>query len=211
MRRTTVLIADDHAVVREGVVALLKAHDFEVIGAVDDGEQLVEAAGRLRPDIIVADLSMPGMSGLHALVRLKAESVVSKVIVLTMHDDATLAARAMRAGAAGFLVKTSAGEELVTAIHQVLQGRIYLAPAVTKPVLEQLAASPSESEPRLSARQLDVLRLILEGRRMKEIAEALQLSTRTVETHKYQIMAILGVSSTAELVRYALEHRLILE
>jgi len=211
MRRTTVLIADDHAIVREGVVALLKAHDFEVIGAVDDGEQLVEAAGRLRPDIIVADLSMPGMSGLHALVRLKAESVVSKVIVLTMHDDATLAARAMRAGAAGFLVKTSAGEELVTAIHQVLQGRIYLAPAVTKPVLEQLAASPSESEPRLSARQLDVLRLILEGRRMKEIAEALQLSTRTVETHKYQIMAILGVSSTAELVRYALEHRLILE
>ena len=208
MRRTTVLIADDHAIVKEGVVGLLKAHDFDVVGAVDDGEQLVELASRLRPDVIVTDLSMPGQSGLQALVRLKAGSVNSKVIVLTMHDDAEAAARVMRAGASGFLLKTSAGEELVAAIRQVLQGRIYLTPSITRSVLEQLASARDQSEPQLTARQLDVLRLILEGRRMKEIAEALQLSPRTVETHKYQIMETLGVQSTAELVKYALKHGL---
>ena len=209
MRRPTVLIADDHTIVKEGLVALLKEHDFDVVGAVSDGQALVDAATRLHPDVIVTDLSMPGLSGIDVLTRLKAARIDSKVIVLTMHNNAELATRAMRAGAHGFLLKYSAGEELLNAIQQALEGRVYLTPALTREVIEQMAAPASQSRAELTPRQLDVLRLILEGRRMKEIAAALSLSTRTVETHKYQMMETLGVGSTAELVKYAIEHKLI--
>ena len=211
MRRHTVLIADDHAIVKEGLVRLLREHDFDVVGAVSDGNALVEAAARLRPDVIVTDLSMPGLSGLDVLARLKSQRVDSKVIVLTMHDNAELAARAMRAGACGFLLKHAAGDELLNAIQQALEGRVYLTPALTKAVIEQMAAPAGQSEAQLTARQLEVLRLILQGRRMKEIAATLNLSSRTVETHKYQMMEVLGVGSTAELVKYAVQHHLIAE
>ncbi len=209
MRQPTVLVADDHAIVKEGLVSLLREHDYDVISAVADGHELIEAAIRLRPDVIVTDLSMPGLSGLDVLERLKAEHVTSKVVVLTMHRDGDLAARALRAGASAFLLKHSAGDELLTAIQQALEGRVYLTPALTKEVIERMAGSPDRAEPQLTARQRDVLRLILEGRRMKEIGASLQLSTRTVETHKYQMMQILRLNSTAELVKYAIEHRLI--
>jgi len=208
-RRITVLLADDHAIVREGLVSLLTEHDLAVVGAVGNGHELLEAARRLRPDVIVTDISMPGPSGLDVLAQLKAERLASKVIVLTMHNDAELATRATRAGASAFLLKHSAGDELVNAIHQALQGRVYLTPAVTKAVMERLGTNAPRSEPTLTPRQLDVLRLIMEGRRMKEIAATLDLSPRTVETHKYELMRVLDVHSTAELVRYAIEHRLI--
>jgi DNA-binding NarL/FixJ family response regulator len=211
MRRNTVLIADDHTIVAEGLVSLLTEHDFDVVGTVADGRMLLEAAMRHRPDVIVTDLSMPELSGLEVLTRLKAERIDSKVVVLTMHNNAELAVRAMRAGASGFLLKESAGEELVTAIRQVLQGRIYLTAAVTKDVLDGMAAARDLPGPDLTSRQRDVLRLLLKGQRMKEIAANLHLSPRTVETHKYEMMEVLGVHSTAELVKYALEHRLILE
>jgi len=133
----------------------------------------------------------------------------SKIIVLTMHHDAELATRVMRAGASGFLLKHSAGEELLTAINQAVEGRVYLTPAMTREVIERMAVSSSEPEPQLTARHREVLRLILEGRRMKEIAAALNLSARTIETHKYEMMDVLGVHSTAELVRYAIEQKLI--
>ena len=141
MRRYTVLVADDHAIVKEGLVNLLKEHDFDVVGAVGDGHELMDAAMRLRPDLIVTDLSMPGLSGIDVLTRLKAEHVDSKVIVLTMHQDADLATRAMRAGACGFLLKHSAGEELLNAIQQTVEGRVYLTPTLTKEVLERMAIS----------------------------------------------------------------------
>src|SRR4030095_9971029 len=176
MRRYTVLVADDHAIVREGVVNLLKEHDFDVVGAVGNGQELMDAAVRLRPDLIVTDLSMPGLSGIDVLTRLKAEHVNSKVIVLTMHQDADLATRAMRAGASGFLLKHAAGEELLNAIQQAVEGRVYLTPTLTREVLERMAISGSQPEPQLTARQRDVLRLIVEGRRMKEIAAVLALS-----------------------------------
>jgi DNA-binding NarL/FixJ family response regulator len=211
MRRNTVLIGDDHTIVAEGLVSLLTEHDFDVLGSVADGRMLLEAAMRHRPDVIVTDLSMPELSGLEVLARLKAERIDSKVVVLTMHNDAELAARAMRAGASGFLLKEAAGEELVTAIRQALQGRIYLTAAVTKDVMDRMAASQDLPGPDLTSRQRDVLRLLLKGQRMKEIAANLHLSPRTVETHKYEMMEALGVHSTAELVKYALEHRLILE
>jgi DNA-binding NarL/FixJ family response regulator len=211
MRRNTVLLADDHAIVQEGLARLLADNDFDVVGAVGDGGLLIDTAKRLRPDVIVTDLSMPGLSGLDVLARLKAEGVDSKVIVLTMHSDANLATIAMRAGAAGYLLKESAGEELLTAIRVALQGRVYLTPALTKEVMERMAGSSGASEPQLTPRQRDVLRLIVKGQRMKEIAANLGLSTRTVETHKYEMMETLGLHSTAELVRYALDRRLNLD
>ena len=211
MRRNTVLLADDHAIVMEGLARLLKDHDFDVVGAVGDGQALIDAAKRLRPDVIVTDLSMPGLSGLDVLARLKAEGIDSKVIVLTMHKDADLATVAMRGGASGFLLKESAGDELLAAIRQALQGGVYLAPALTRDVMERMTGSSGASEPQLTVRQRDVLRLIVKGQRMKEIAANLGLSARTVETHKYEMMETLGLHSTAELVRYALDRRLNLD
>jgi DNA-binding NarL/FixJ family response regulator len=192
----------------EGLARLLKDHDFDVVGAVGDGQALIDAAKRLRPDVIVTDLSMPGLSGLDVLARLKAEGIDSRVIVLTMHKDADLASVAMRGGASGFLLKESAGDELLAAIRQALQGGAYIAPALTREVIERMAGA---SEPQLTVRQRDVLRLIVKGQRMKEIAANLGLSTRTVETHKYEMMETLGLHSTAELVRYALDRRLNLD
>lgn len=208
MRRATVLIADDHTIVMEGLVSLLK-EEFDVVGAVGDGQALLESARRLRPEVIVTDISMPGLSGLDVLRRLGAEHAGCKVVVLTMHDDAAMAARAIRDGASGFLLKQAAGEELVTAIRQALQGRVYLSPAVTRNVMAHMVAPGSERGVHLTPRQTEVLRLIAEGRRMKEIAAILDLSTRTVETHKYEMMQALDLHSTAELVRYAIQHRLI--
>ena len=179
-----------------------------MVGAVGDGQSLIDASRRLRPDVIVTDLTMPGLSGLDVLILLKAERIESKVVVLTMHNDGEKAAQALRAGASAFLLKESAGEELVNAIRQALQGRISLTPAVTRAVMERMAAADGPPEPALTPRQRDVLRLIVKGQRMKEIASALELSTRTVETHKYEMMQVLGLHSTAELVRYALTQRL---
>jgi len=208
-RSTTVLVADDHAIVMEGLVSLLKEHHFDVVGAVGDGEKLIEAARRLKPDVIVTDLSMPGLSGLDVLVKIKEERIESKVVVLTMHNDADRATQALKAGASAFLLKESAGEELVNAIQQALQGRVFLTAAVTRSVIERMADSGGQPAPHLTSRQLDVLRLIVKGQRMKEIGASLKLSTRTVETHKYEMMQALGLKSTAELVRYAIEQRIV--
>ena len=208
--RATVLLADDHAIVRDGIAKLLADFGFEVVGAVGDGQALLEACNRLDPDVIVTDISMPGpVNGLDAVARLRDAGCRGKIIVLTMHHDAELAAHATRAGASGYLLKHSAGGGLVSAIEQALQGRVYLTPAVTKELLERLVSGPGRDVPQLTPRQREVLRLIADGMRMKEIASTLGLSTRTVETHKYEMMRILGVDSTATLVRYALEHGLI--
>jgi DNA-binding NarL/FixJ family response regulator len=208
MRRHTVLLADDHAIVTDGLARILKEAHFDVVGAVRDGQQLLEAARRLRPDVIITDLSMPGLSGIDALARLKAEHVQSRVIVLTMHHDAELATDAIRAGALGFLLKESAGEELLTAVRRALDGNVYITPTVTQEVMDCMARPAKPKAPQVTPRQQDILRLIVKGQRMKEIAAHLGLSTRTVEGYKYEMMEALGVTSTAELVRYALERRL---
>ena len=203
-RRTRVLLADDHAIVAEGLATLLKGH-FDLVGTVGDGSELIDAARQLRPDVVVADIAMPVLSGLEALRRLKAARSDAKVIFLTMHADAHLASEAFRAGARGYVLKQSAGEELIAAIREVLQGRTYLTPLITKDVIATLTESTPQPAVKLTPRQREVLRLIAEGRRMKEIAAILELSTRTVETHKYEMMRVLGVESTAELVRYAIQ------
>jgi DNA-binding NarL/FixJ family response regulator len=207
MRRATVIIADDHLILAEGLVSLLKDH-FEVVGTAANGEALVELAVRLRPEVIVVDVNMPGLNGLDAVTLLKKKGITSKFVILTMHGEVAIATRAIRAGASGFLLKYSAGEELVDAINEVLRGHPYLTPAITKDVLAALAAPDTEPKVSLTMRQREVLRLIVKGHRMKEIAAMLNLSTRTVETHKYEIMRQLGVQSTVELVRFALERGL---
>jgi DNA-binding NarL/FixJ family response regulator len=204
MRRTTVLLADDHAILAEGLASLLKGH-FDLVGTVGDGRRLLDAARELRPDVIVADIAMPVLSGLQALCLLKAEGLDAKVIFLTMHADAQLATEALRAGASGYVLKHSAGEELIRAIQEVVEGRVYLTPLLTKEVITTLTEPTTQPAVQLTPRQREVLQLIAEGRRMKEIAATLQLSTRTVETHKYQMMQALGVDSTAALVRYAIQ------
>jgi DNA-binding NarL/FixJ family response regulator len=207
MRRPTVLLADDHAIVTDGLARILTAAHFDVVGAVRDGQPLLDAAARLRPDLIITDLSMPGLSGLDALARLRAAHVQSRVIVLTMHHDADLATDAIRSGASGFLLKEASGDELLTAVRHALDGKVYISPAVTQEIMERMAGPAKAKEPQVTPRQRDILRLIVKGQRMKEIAATLGLSTRTVEGHKYQMMEALGVTSTAELVRYALERR----
>jgi DNA-binding NarL/FixJ family response regulator len=210
MPRTTVLLADDHAGIIESLARLLTEHHFDVVGTVGDGHQLVDAALRLRPDVIVTDLSMPGPTGLAVLARLKAEQVESKVIVLTMHHDADVASAAIGAGASGFLLKNAAGEELVAAIHEVLRGHVYLTPLM-RDVRPRILDPWRATEPRLSVRQRDVLRLIVKGQPMKEIAASLALSEPTVEAHRNEMMEVLGLHSTAELVRFALDRRLALD
>ncbi len=207
MRRSTVLLADDHVVFTDGIVRILKEH-FDVVGTVKDGSSLVEAAGRLHPDVIVADISMPMLSGLEGLRQLKANAADNRVIFLTMHADPKLAAEAFRLGARGFVLKQSSGEELVNAIASVLEGHKYMSAALTDDVLA-LMAGPAAAGVELSLRQKEVLRLIVNGHRMKEIAATLDLSPRTVETIKYEMMRDLNVHSTAELVRYAIEQRLV--
>ena len=207
-RRQTVLLADDHPIVTEGLSRILREAGFDVVGAVRDGQQLIDAAKRFRPDVIITDLSMPGLTGLDVLARLKTERLPSRVLVLTMHHDADLASDAIRGGASGFLLKESAGDELLTAVRHALEGKVYITPDVTKEVMERLSGVPKPKEPQLTPRQRDILRLIVKGQRMKEIAANLGLSTRTVEGHKYEMMEILGVASTAELVRYAIDRRL---
>lgn len=207
MNRPRLLIADDHTIVVEGLRRLV-ADTFDLVGTVGDGEALVEAAASLEPDVILADISMPRLSGIEAVRHLRAAGSTARVIVLTMHTDPYVAVEALRAGAAGYLLKHSAGEELIHAVQEVLAGRTYLTPLIAEAVLTVLRDPPDGKgapEARLTPRQREVLRLVAEGRTLKQIASRLQISRRTVEAHKYELMRALGVGSTAELVLYAVK------
>ena len=206
MRRPKVLLADDHRIVMEGLASLLR-DACELVALAANGNELVEAARRTSPDVVVADMSMPGLSGLDALRRLKSEGVSAKVLFLTMHRDAALAAEALRAGASGYLLKQSAGEEVIPAIEEALAGRVFVSPEIASEVFAALAGAVPPAA-RLTARQHDVLRLVVEGKTMKEVAAALKLSRRTVETHKYEMMQTLGVQTSGELIQYAFRHGL---
>ena len=210
MAKTKVLLADDHAVVAQGLEALLK-DDFDLVGIVHDGRALLDAAEALRPDVIVTDISMPLLNGLDAIRQIRVRWPGMKVIVLTMHRETQLAVDAFRAGASGYMLKVSPGEELITAITQIAQGRAYVTTLLTKDlitVLMEASREGSSSSP-LTPRQREVLQLIAEGRTMKEVASILKISPRTAESHKYEIMQTLGVETTAALVQYAVRLRLV--
>jgi DNA-binding NarL/FixJ family response regulator len=210
MKRPRILVADDHRIVADGLRSLLEP-TFELVEFVEDGRQLVSAAKRLAPDVIVADITMPELNGLDAVEQLRLAGCKARVVFLTMHKDATYAARALRAGASGFVLKHSASSELVTAIRESLLGRTYVTPVIAE-ILDRLTSSRSAEADNglmLTPRQREVLQLFAEGRSAKEVAAALHISVRTAENHKARIIAILGVSTTAELVQCAIRHGLI--
>lgn len=206
LSRTRVLLADDHRMVAEALAALLK-DSFELVALVEDGYSLIEEAARLKPDVIVTDVFMPLLNGIDAARQLKNRGVQSKVVFLTVHADARIAAEAFRAGAAGFVSKESAGEELIQAIQDAVQGRIYITPLIAGDMIDILIEAKTAApgiDPTLTPRQREVLQLIGEGRTMKEIANILGISARTAETHKYETMEALGVQTTAELIHWAI-------
>ncbi len=209
MRKPRVLLADDHRIVAEGLQHLLSA-DFDLVAIVEDGPSMIEATKRLRPDVIVADISMPGMSGLDALRALRKEVPEVRVVFLTMHGELAYARRALAEGALGFVIKHSASDELVLAIRSALEGRTYVTPALAG----ELFRTPGREKPRapvetLTARQREILQLLAAGRSAKEIAAILGISSRTVEFHKYRMMETLGLHSSAELVTFAIKQGIV--
>ena len=211
MTRARVLLADDHWLVAEGLKSLLSV-EFDLVGVVEDGRALVAAAKQLRPDVIVADITMPHLNGLDALPHLKKEDPSVKVVFLTMHKDVAYARRALESGASGFVLKHSAATELIDAVRAAVKGKTYLTPALAGEVLQAMRQGPeSGSDPvaLLTPRQREILQLVAEGRSAKEIGAALDISARTVEFHKYQMMEALGVRASAELVHFAIKHGIV--
>ncbi|RJT26613.1 DNA-binding response regulator [Mesorhizobium waimense] len=202
------ILADDHLMVAEALGRLI-AEVADLVGRAADGQQLVESARRLKPDIIVSDITMPVMSGLDALRQLKSEQSSARFIFLTVHTEASVAAEAMRAGACGYLLKAAAGEELLDAIRAVMAGRIYLTPHIAGDVLRTISQPADHGEHHLTSRQREILGLIAQGKRMKEIAGDLKISVRTVEDHKSQLLHVLGAKRTADLIRFAVKQGLI--
>ena len=210
MNRAKILLADDHTLMAEALQHLLQA-DFDVVGRVSDGRALLKAAEELKPDLVVVDIAMPLLNGLDAGERLKALHPDIKVIYLTQNREPRVAAEAFRRGASAYLLKDSAASELTTAIREALRGRSYVSPLVARGMLDR--ASDSMADPlslrELSPREREVLQLLAEGKSMKEVAAVLEISPKTVEFHKYRIMELLGVKTTAELVQHAIKIGLI--
>jgi len=204
-----VLLADDHALLL-GALAKLLAGECEIVGQVSDGRTLVAAAETLKPDLIVLDIAMPLLNGLEAGRQIKQRLRNVKLVFMTMNEDADLAAEAFRSGASGYLLKRSAASELATAIREVMRGRSYVTQLVTGGLVGSLM-HPDHHRPshELTPRQREVLQLLAEGHSMKEVANVLELTPRTVAFHKYRMMEQLGVKSTAELIQYAVKHHIV--
>ena len=204
---TRILIADDHKIVRDGLKRILAATaDLEVAGEAASGDEALALVKANDYDIAMVDMSMPGLSGIALIKRLKAEKPKLKVLVLSMHGEHQYAARALKAGASGYLTKDSAAEQLLGALRKIAGGGVHISDAAASALVSAQAVTSHES---LSDREFEVMRLLVEGLGPSEIGERLHLSVKTVSTHKTRILEKLGVGSTAELVRYALEHKLI--
>jgi DNA-binding NarL/FixJ family response regulator len=203
MTRPRILLADDHTLMAEALRALLQT-DFDVVGTVADGRALLQAAAALKPEVVVVDIGMPLLNGLDAGEQLKTLQPDVKVIFLTQNREPRYAVEAFRRKASGYLLKDSAASELTTAIRDALQGRCYISPQIASDVMTQALEPEHERAGRdLSSREREVLQLLAEGQSMKEVAAVLDISPRTVEFHKYRIMAALGVKTNAELVQQA--------
>ena len=209
--RPRVLLADDHRIVAQGLKSILST-EFDLAGVVEDGRAMVEAAKTLRPDVIVADVSMPLLNGIDALEMLRQQGIGIPVVFLTMHGHAGYARRALSAGAAGSVLKHAAPEELVQAIRAALDGGTFVSPALARAVFESTPQGGAEAGERialLTARQREMVRMLADGLTAKEIARKLGVSSRTVESQKYQIMESLGAQSSAELIRLAIRHGIV--
>lgn len=211
MKRARVLLADDHFVVAEGLKSIL-ASEFDLVGAVSDGHKLLEAARTLQPDAIVADISMPQLNGIEALEAMRREALEIPVVFLTMHREVEYATHALEAGASGYVLKHAAPDELLQAVRIALAGGVFVSPTLAGELF-QAARGRSRDKVRsgavLSQRQREILRLLGDGKSAKEIAKALDISPRTVEFHKYNMMELLSLKNGAELIHYATKHGLI--
>lgn len=207
----SVVLADDHQVVRDGLKTLLEAQaDIRVVGSVADGREAVASAAQLKPDVVVMDISMPDMNGVEAARRIHAARAQTRIVMLSMHSDAEHVYRALEAGATGYLLKNSAGSELVAAVRAVHAGRRYLTEKINELVIagylgENRAVSPLES---LSKRERDILQHIVDGRNNRETAELLHISVKTVETYRSRMLQKLGIKNVTELVKFAITHGL---
>lgn len=215
MRRIRVLLADDHTILREGVKGLLeKAEDMEVVGEAADGSEAVAKAQHLSPDVMLMDITMPGMNGLEATRQIKALKPEIKVLILTMHESNQYISQFLRSGASGYVLKDTAASELVGAIRAVYEGNAFLYPSIARKLLEEYlqkveSGEESESFDGLTEREQEILKMVAEGRTNKEIADTLSLSIRTVQAHRANLMGKLHMHDRTELVRYAIRKGLI--
>jgi len=208
MRKPRILLADDHALVLEGFRRILEGH-YELVGTVGDGRALLEAAKTMHPDIVILDISMPLLNGIDAAAQLKKICPKAKLIIMTMHADTDYVRSAFEAGASAYVLKRSAVDELEQAIRAVLEGHSYITPLITKELVDVFLATGSEKSGGLTPRQREVLQHLAEGRTAKEIANLLNITSRTVEFHKGQIMDHLNLRTTADLIKYALTHGIV--
>ena len=212
-KKITVLVCDDHALFREGVKTILNSQpDIEVVGEASDGKEAVQEAIRLSPDIILMDISMPVLKGFDAVRRIKKVRPDTKILILTVYDDEDLVARCLDAGAAGYVLKDSPPLQLVYAIQTVHHGEQYMSPRVLTGVVRQYIAQPADFRggyDLLSDREREILVLLAEGQSLKEIATRLNMSVKTVDAHKYNLMRKLDLHDRSELIRYAIRKRLV--
>jgi DNA-binding NarL/FixJ family response regulator len=208
--RTRVLLADDHTLITAALRKLLEG-EFEVVGSVEDGRALLNAAIDLRADVVVLDIGLPLLNGLDAGQQLRERHPEIKIVYLTQNRDPNLAAEAFRRKASGYLLKNSAASELSLAIREAVRGRSYVSPLIAKGMMEcMLNRGPGgEGLPGLTPRQREVLQLLAEGKSMKEVAAILNITTRTVEFHKYRVMELLSLKTNAELVQYAVRQGIV--
>jgi DNA-binding NarL/FixJ family response regulator len=204
--RIRVLLAEDHTLVAEGLGRLIEA-EFDLVGKADNGRAAVQAALQCRPDVVLLDISMPLLNGLEAARQIRTELPATRVIFLTMHADLAYVAEALHTGASGYLLKRSAVAELGEAIRTAASGRVYVTPQIASRMKESFRPE-TMARPKLTGRQREVLQLIAEGFSAKEMARQLSISAKTAEFHRAAILHKLGLSGTAELIRYALEHHI---
>ncbi|MCM2679631.1 response regulator [Echinimonas agarilytica] len=209
--KKTLILADDHVIVSEGIKNLLM-QEYEVVATVENGRDLITQAKKLNPDVIVSDVSMPLLNGIDALNKLREQHVDTKVVFLTMHPDVKYAIRALDAGASGYVLKNSAADELLAAVEAALVGRTFITSLLAAEVMEayRLGGDQKNADPLalLSPRQKEVLQLLAEGRTAKEVANVMNISSRTVEFHKYKIIEVLKLDNARELVKFAIENGL---
>jgi len=209
MNRPRVLLADDHTLLLDAFQKLL-ADECDVVGTVTNGRALLTSAVELRPDIVVVDVAMPLLNGIDAARQLKRLLPATRIIILTMNEEPDVAADAFRAGASAYVLKRSAASELITAIREVVKRRSYVTPLITEGLVETILQPSFADHPHeLTPRQREVIQLIAEGRSMKQIAGILDITPRTVAFHKYRIMDLLNIKTTAELIQYAIKHHIV--
>lgn len=210
----TVLIADDHDLIRQGLKSILQQRsEYTVIGEAQDGEEALEKAEKLKPAIMLLDISMPKISGLDIITQVKRRSPETKIMMISVHKMSAYIMKAFKAGVSGYLIKENAAEELLLALGRVSSGKIYLSPTASEFLVEEITAGGLDKllkkEELITGREHDVLRMVVEGKSAKEIAKVLFISPRTVENYKNNILKKLNFHKTSDLIKYALDHKLV--